>query len=512
MPKIPGITPLLFLISAIMVAAAILASYSYRSVDQLAARTEESVATSNRVLGLKLIDRIESKVIDNDLTFFTLVNLDDPREFMELWRRIIRVSPAVESVAILDDQREVQRFVAKLAPAERRWFRKVLVTHLVPDMALAKLPRDTHKHLHVRYRGRTYLLSYIRRHSEGRDYFIVLSMNVQYLLREFFVQELKHVAKGRSIAVIDEDGAVLHGSPVATAESKLVFEDRFPTTLYKWRLQIAPKDIGALRKETETRSLLHFAIVGVAAAVILLGMFAVVVAMVKQRRVNELKSEFIANVSHEFKTPLSLIRMFGELLALGRAGTDRTQEYAEIITRESDRLTALIDNVLDFARIERGKAAYEFSRGDLAPVVSRAVELLRYRCEQAGVDLQTEIPETLPEVSFDHSAMTLLLLNLVENALKYGAQNGGEIRVALRREGLRLVLIVADEGPGIPHEEQRKVFDRFYRGESAGRTGSRGSGIGLSLVKHIAEAHGGSVKLQSELGKGAVFEVSIPIG
>jgi two-component system phosphate regulon sensor histidine kinase PhoR len=217
-------------------------------------------------------------------------------------------------------------------------------------------------------------------------------------------------------------------------------------------------------------------------------------------------------VSHEFKTPLSLIRMFGELLALGRAGAGSAKEYAEIITRESDRLTGLIDNVLDFARIERGKAAYEFARGDLGAVVAQSVELLRYRCEQAGVALGVEIAPDLPEVSFDRSAMTLLALNLVENALKYGADPGREIRVGLRRSGDALVLAVADQGPGIPREEHRRIFDRFFRGESSRRAGVRGSGIGLSLVKHIAEAHGGRVTLDSALGKGAVFEVSIPIG
>jgi two-component system phosphate regulon sensor histidine kinase PhoR len=202
--------------------------------------------------------------------------------------------------------------------------------------------------------------------------------------------------------------------------------------------------------------------------------------------------------------------MFGELLSLGRA-TDRqtAKDYAEIIIRESDRLTSLIDNVLDFARIERGKAAYEMVEGDLAPVVERAVELCSYRSEQAGVRLEAEIAEDLPRFPFDASAMTLLLLNLIENALRYGVARGGTIRVSARVRDEFVVVAVADDGPGIAEDEKRRIFDRFYRGRS--RSHSRGSGIGLSLVKHIAEAHGGSVQVQSELGKGATFEVSIPV-
>jgi two-component system phosphate regulon sensor histidine kinase PhoR len=239
-------------------------------------------------------------------------------------------------------------------------------------------------------------------------------------------------------------------------------------------------------------------------------------AIRKERRANQLKSDFIANVSHELKTPLSLIRMFAELLALGKLKTpEKGREYAEIITRESERLSHLIDNVLDFARIERGKAAYDFKMGDLAEVVARGVDVYRFRLEREGVKLRTEIAEALPPIRLDENAMTLVLLNLLDNAVKYGAGEGdakGEITVRLGEEGGALRLTVADQGPGIEREEQRHIFERFYRARSARGKTSRGSGIGLSLVKHIAEAHGGRVTVDSAPGRGATFIVSLPIG
>jgi two-component system phosphate regulon sensor histidine kinase PhoR len=229
----------------------------------------------------------------------------------------------------------------------------------------------------------------------------------------------------------------------------------------------------------------------------------------KERRANQLKSDFISNVSHELKTPLSLIRMFGELLAIGKLKSpDKAKEYAEIITREAERLGRLIDNVLDFSRMERGRSAYDFQVGHLGEVVERSLDVYRHRLEREGFRLVTKIDAGLPPTLIDESAMTLLLLNLLENAVKYGK---GEIAVYLTRVGNSLRLVVGDQGPGIPQDEQKRIFDRFYRTRQARGTNVRGSGIGLSLVKHIAEAHGGQVIVDSAPGHGAAFIVDLPL-
>jgi two-component system phosphate regulon sensor histidine kinase PhoR len=215
-------------------------------------------------------------------------------------------------------------------------------------------------------------------------------------------------------------------------------------------------------------------------------------------------------VSHELKTPLSLIRMFGELIATGKhKGDGMAREYASIITRESERLAHLIDNVLDFARLERGKASYNFAEGRLEEVVERALDVCRYRLEKEKMRLRTEIEDGLPAVRMDEDAMTLVLLNLVDNAVKY-AGDGGEVEVKLARVPGGVALSVRDRGIGISADEQPRIFERFYRANSARRRNVRGSGIGLSLVKHIAEAHGGRVEVESALGRGATFTVFVP--
>ena len=203
--------------------------------------------------------------------------------------------------------------------------------------------------------------------------------------------------------------------------------------------------------------------------------------------------------------------MFGELLALGKLRSpEKGKEYADIITREAERLTHLIDNVLDFSRIERGKAAYDVKMGDLGEVVVRAVDLFRHRIEREGVTIKTVIDDGLPETLLDENGMTLVLFNLLDNAVKYGGEHA-EIAVRLQSGPGVLRLGVTDNGPGIPRDEQRRIFERFYRTREARGKHARGSGIGLALVKHIVEAHGGRVTVESEPGHGATFTVTLPL-
>jgi two-component system, OmpR family, phosphate regulon sensor histidine kinase PhoR len=245
--------------------------------------------------------------------------------------------------------------------------------------------------------------------------------------------------------------------------------------------------------------------------VILAGLAFLAIAIRRERKSNALKSEFISNVSHELKTPLSIISMFGEMLANGRTkNADQATEYAEIIWRESVRLSRLIDNVLDFAKMERGMGAYEFAETDVGEVVARAVDLSQRRLAAAEMTLEAKIAPDLPLAQLDANAFTLAVLNLIDNAIKY-ASEGKRIELSLARDGDRLVLAVHDFGPGIAVEEQEQIFDRFYRARAVRLQPIRGSGIGLALVRHIARAHHGDVEVTSEPGKGATFSIWLPI-
>jgi len=243
-------------------------------------------------------------------------------------------------------------------------------------------------------------------------------------------------------------------------------------------------------------------------AIILLSAIFFIYAAEKERRLNQLKSELMANVSHELKTPLSVVRMFADMLRSGRVPSDaRRLEYLDIICRESERLTSLIDNVLDFSALEGGKGPYRLKRGNLGDAIGRALEAFRYRSEQDGVEIQLSASDDLPQVLMDQEAIALAVINLLDNAVKYGEQSPVELTVTAKRHVVDVA--VRDHGPGIPSDSLRRVFERFYRGPTS--TSTRGSGIGLSLVKHIAQAHGGRAWAKNAQGGGAVVGFSIPV-
>jgi len=224
-----------------------------------------------------------------------------------------------------------------------------------------------------------------------------------------------------------------------------------------------------------------------------------------------LKSDFVSNVSHELRTPLSLIRLYAETLEMGRLkSADKYQEYYSIIRKESERLTSLINNILDFSRIEAGRKEYDFRQTDMRELVRNTLESYRYQIEQNGFAFEEKIAEDVPPLSVDREAMARSLLNLVNNALKY-SQDQKYIGVNLFRDNGSVKLEVVDHGIGIPQAEQQKIFDKFYRVGDPLVHNTKGSGLGLSLVRHIVQAHGGEVLVDSVPGRGSKFTINLPV-
>src|SRR3989442_5689901 len=211
------------------------------------------------------------------------------------------------------------------------------------------------------------------------------------------------------------------------------------------------------------------------------------------------------------RTPLALIRLYAETLELGRITTkEKKQQYYRIVRKESERLTALINNILDFSRIEAAHKEYEFRETDIADLVRNTLDSYRYQIEQQGFALEEAIDSDLPAVRVDREAIARALVNLVNNALKY-SQDEKYLGVKLYRDNGSVKLEVIDHGIGIPPGEQQKIFEKFYRVGNPLVHNTKGSGVGLSLVRHIVRAHGGEVSVESAPGQGSKFIIALPL-
>ena len=231
----------------------------------------------------------------------------------------------------------------------------------------------------------------------------------------------------------------------------------------------------------------------------------------REMKLARLKSDFVANVSHELRTPLALIRQYAETLELGRlTAKEKYQEYFRIIREESERLSALINNILDFSRLEAGRKEYEFKETDLPELVRSTLDSYRFQIEQNGFSFEENISGDIPPVNVDREAIARSLLNLVNNALKY-SKDQKFIGVSLYRANGSVKLEVRDKGIGIPPAEQEKIFEKFYRCGDPLVHNIKGSGLGLSLVRHIARAHGGDVLVESAPEKGSKFTIELPL-
>jgi two-component system phosphate regulon sensor histidine kinase PhoR len=502
-----------------MIAAAIaLAYYGYRGAQDVVSANRQQFLGLAGKQALQASSSVELRMNAAVNAFFDNVTaaLDDPAV---LDKCSLAAVPLIEAFAVYGPTTKSWDCAGpsdKLNKAARERLRADIEAHQ-KDFEWKDVPPGQLKYVHTTESRQLLLVGMKRMDRDEHQHHLVVRLNLDLIRARWVDDQLSELGESFRGALVDERGLALPGAVFGgtqpSAGEQFSYADRFGKHLYAWHLWLAPQEaeMRAMRASMERQRVVQPLLVILSTAAIAVGLGIVLLAVMAERRASRLKSEFIANVSHELKTPLSLIRMFGEMVATGRhKGEVAAREYGGIITRESERLSHLIDNVLDFARLERGKASYDFAEGDLASVLERALDVCRYRLDKEKMRLGTRVEPSLPLVRMDENAVTLVIINLVDNALKYAA-DGRAVEVGLERTPGGVMLSVRDFGPGIPPEEQARIFERFYRAKSARDRNVRGSGIGLALVKHIAEAHGGRVTVESTgPGAGAVFRVFLP--
>ncbi|HEY1584135.1 MAG TPA: HAMP domain-containing sensor histidine kinase [Polyangia bacterium] len=251
------------------------------------------------------------------------------------------------------------------------------------------------------------------------------------------------------------------------------------------------------------------------AATFIAGITATVVYVRRGTSLARLQAEFVQKVSHDLRTPLTSIKMFVETLQEGRL-TDpaKVDECLDVLSRETDRLTAMVERLLEWARMEAGKRVYETERVTVARVVDAAVEGLESQVTLSGLEgvthVNRELADHLPLVDVDPEAMSDALLNVMSNALRFTRRESKEIGVRAVQHEREIYITISDNGPGIPHHAQSRIFEKFYRVVDPALPDVDGTGLGLAMVHHIVRAHRGRITVQSDVGKGAAFHIVLP--
>ncbi|HUN61381.1 MAG TPA: HAMP domain-containing sensor histidine kinase [Candidatus Sulfotelmatobacter sp.] len=357
--------------------------------------------------------------------------------------------------------------------------------------------------------------------TEDRAELGAVSFDEQYLRNTFFPQVMTYVLNGKdnvlrheanppAMAVMGHDESIPWATTANWDGGKAEAEHSFHWLFQD--LSLAIKYQGTTVADMSAK-FLHYNYMVLTALSILMagGIWLTYRNITREMNLARLKSDFVANVSHELRTPLALIRLYAETLELGRLNAkEKYQEYFRIIREESERLTALINNILDFSRIEAGRKEYEFKETNLPELVCSTLDSYRFQIEQHGFTFEENIAHDIPPVNVDREAIARSLLNLVNNALKYSKEKKF-IGVNLYRANGSVKLEVQDHGIGIPPAEQEKIFEKFYRCGDPLVHNIKGSGLGLSLVRHIVRAHGGEVQVESAPDKGSKFTIELPL-
>ncbi len=308
----------------------------------------------------------------------------------------------------------------------------------------------------------------------------------------------------------------------------------------RFKLALRLVDPGLMYAAQRRRAVLSMSLVATAAAAALFGLMVAWRSFHRQLALNDLKSNFVSSVSHELRAPIASVRLLAESLERGKISEPAKQnEYFRFIVQECRRLSSLIENVLDFSRIEQGRKQYEFEPTNVTALVEQTVKLLEPYAAERGVQLKSKIQNPKSEMEVDGRAIQQALVNLIDNAIKHSPkgepvlvelldatrntehaariedegreqERGGAGTPRITHHASRITLSVTDHGPGIPASERERIFERFHRLGSELRRETQGVGIGLSIVKHIVAAHGGRVRVESKVGKGSRFTIELP--
>lgn len=488
---------------------AVLTSLQYRSLTELENKTKgafkENLRQGSTIVQLQMKQRLE------DLAAQTLSPIDNidlssqgaADEIQKHFAAIKRTHPEIKETFASPTQSHIQSVfeTALVAQSFVDDIRKYLFIH---DSCPACPPN---------MREGTYLFHPLKDPTrQEQNSFAGILLNEDFVSDDLIAGTIKKVTAGHSpeiaITISDNNQRVLYSN--GPAQNGYLLETNFDPPFSNWKAGMALKNTSL--EDLARNSFLHSAgATLLVLAVLICGIALIIRATDREARLAQAKANFVANVSHELKTPLSLLSLFSEILELGRVKNEEKKlEYYQVMRHESRRLNKVIDNILDFSKIEAGRKTYNFADGDMSEVIENVLSSYRYQIVNSGFEVETNLQPDLPPVSIDHDAMAQAISNLLDNAMKY-SREVKRLSITTDRRGSDLSVEIADQGIGIPRAEQAKIFEKFYRVGNGLVHDVKGSGLGLSLVKHIVEAHQGTISVESEVGKGSRFTILLPL-
>jgi signal transduction histidine kinase/tetratricopeptide (TPR) repeat protein len=345
----------------------------------------------------------------------------------------------------------------------------------------------------------------------GTDNYGGFCWDLEYVKDKLVPEQLEKISEESGLCIhFVQDGISENSEEIKTSTSKDSITLSLREFPIPWKFIVTQPAFDDLERSARRENIIYGTLLVVIVVLMLLGAFLIVRDISRESETTRVKTEFVHNISHELKTPLTLIRLYSETLQRKEKLPEKEKQDAyEIITKESERLSHLINNVLDFSQIEMGRKEFNFKTGNLAKIIKDTLESYRYHLEKKGFNVTLEIASDIPEMDFDEEAISSVLINLLSNAMKFSPKIK-EVTVRLYGDGKKAILEVKDKGIGIAPMDLLRIFDRFYRCEHEVVSETRGSGLGLTLVRHIVEAHGGTVDVKSIPDKGSVFTVILP--
>ncbi len=346
---------------------------------------------------------------------------------------------------------------------------------------------------------------------QGRDSRIVgIVIDPESFIRDILGRKIQEAAGDNFLLSVDRKntGQVIFSTGEVLPGEASQSRDLWAFPDYTIGIRLKGQTIDEVVRGRFYRNLL---LIGLLNIVLIAGVWVVYRTVRREVELAQMKSDFVSNVSHEIKTPLALIRMFGETLQLKRIKTEaKKQEYYDTIVQETERLTRLINNILNFSRMEAGRKEYRMEPVDLNAVVLDVLKNYRPHLEREGFSVATDHADHLPLIDADTGALAEALLNVIDNSVKYSRAEK-YLKITTGNDRKSVFVEVEDHGIGIDPRQQKKIFEKFYRVSSGLVDGTKGTGLGLALVKHIVDAHRGTITLRSQVGKGSAFRMTFPV-